>query len=148
MIYWCDDPDFLLDIDSLFLDQEGRQKIKIKNSRFHKNFLIIKIQGIDDISEAQKYINQILYINRDEIVLQEGEYLQCDLIGLDVFDVDTNKKYGKISKITQTGANDVYYIKNQENQELLIPAIKDVVKQVDLENRIMMIRPLDGLFDI
>ncbi len=164
MVYWCDDPEFLLNIKSLFLDREGKEKVDIRNSRFHKNFLIIKISGVDHISQTSNYIGKTLYINRDEIILQEGEYLQCDLIGLEVIDVDTKIKYGKITKITQTGANDVYHIQGlyhskvdcdgQVNdgelvhRELLIPAIKDVIKKVDLDNKIMLIKPLDGLFDI
>ncbi|MBP0979163.1 MAG: 16S rRNA processing protein RimM [Oscillospiraceae bacterium] len=151
VIYWCDDPEFLLDLDYFFLDKLGREKIEIQSSRLHKNFFIIKVKDIDDISQTKDFINKILYIKRDKILLKEGEYLQCDLIGLDVIDIDTNKNYGKIYKITQTGANDVYYIRNNidsENKEYLIPAIKDVIKSVDLENNLMKIRPLKGLFDI
>ena len=148
MIYWCDDPSFLTEIDYFFLDNKGKEKLEIKNSRLHKNFLIIKIKNIDDISEAQEYINKIIYISRDEVPMTDGEYFQCDLIDIDVVDIDSNQNYGKIYKIVKTGANDVYYIKDSEGKERLIPAIKDVIKSVDLENRVMTIKPLNGLFDI
>ncbi len=62
--------------------------------------------------------------------------------------MDSNENYGEICKITQTGANDVYYIKNNDGRERLIPAIKDVIKKVDLENNLMYIKPLNGLFDL
>ena len=148
MVYWCDDPDFLVDLDLFFLDEAGKENLAVERARFHKNFLIIKIKDVDDIDTAQKYINKVLYIDKEKIKLNDGEYLQCDLIGLTVLDVDSNENYGKIFKITQTGANDVYYIKNNDGRECLIPAIKDVIKKVDLENNLMYIKPLNGLFDL
>lgn len=148
MLYLCDAPEVLINIPYLFLDDEGKEKIKIQHSRIHKNFFIIKVEGIDDISQTANLINKILYIPRDKIKLNAGEYFQQDLIGVDVIDVDTNENYGKIFKITKTGANDVYYIMDENKKELLIPAIKDVIKKVDIESKVMLIKPLNGLFDI
>ena len=147
MIYWCDDPNILLNMSYFFLE-EGKRKIKIREPRLHKNFFIFKIDGIDDISQTNWFIGKNVYVLREEIPMSKGEYFQCDLIGLDVIDIDSETLYGKIFKITQTGANDVYHIKDENGKERLIPAIKDVIKDINLNNRIMLIKPLDGLFDI
>ena len=147
MLYWCDDPSFLKEVEYFFLDNKGKSFLNIKNSRLHKNFLILKIDGIDSIDEAQKMINKVLYINRDSINLDDGEYFQQDLLGMNVIDIDSNQDYGSIINISRAGFKDVYYIKDSNGRERLIPAIGDVIKEVDLKNNKMLIRPLEGLFD-
>ena len=79
--------------------------------------------------------------------MEEGTYFVQDLLGLEVFDADTGTRYGEISDVTQTGANDVYHIRGENGKEVLIPAIADVVLETDVENGRMVIRPLKGLFD-
>jgi 16S rRNA processing protein RimM len=148
IIPWCDDPYELSKEHEFYLDDEGRSKITITRARVHKNVIILEIDKIDNINMVDELINKIIYINRDHIKLLPGECLQSDLIGINVEDIDNGTKYGIIYKISQTGANDVYYIKSDDGKELLIPAIKDVVKHVDIENKIMLIKPLEGLLDL
>ena len=78
---------------------------------------------------------------------EEGVYFIQDLIGLEVLDVDTGKSYGKLTDVMQTGANDVYEVKDADGKTVLIPAIPDVVQETDLDGGVMRIRPLEGLFD-
>ena len=79
--------------------------------------------------------------------LEEGEYFIQDLIGLEVVDADTGESYGKLSDVSQTGANDVYHISKPGEKEKYIPAIKQVVIETDVDGGVMKIRPLKGLFD-
>ena len=85
-------------------------------------------------------------MHRDDLELDEGTYFIQDLIGLEVRDADSDKVYGKITDVMQTGANDVYVIKGDE-REYLVPAIADVIISTDVDEGFMTIRPLDGLFD-
>ena len=90
----------------------------------------------------------VLYMDRDDVELDDGCYFIQDLIGLRVVDADTGKEWGVIRDVLQTGANDVYSIWNaQEKKEYLAPAIPDVVLDTDIEAGVMTIRPLKGLFD-
>lgn len=144
---WCDSPDVLLDFNQLFLDEQGTTVLEIEKSRVQKNVIIFKIKNVETIEEARTYINKILYLDRENLPMQENEYFIQDLIGLSVNDVDTGICYGKIIEVSPTGANDVYHIQSPNGKILLIPAIKKVVIKTDIENQIMLIKPLEGLFD-
>ena len=113
-----------------------------------KNMAILKIEGVDDANEAQKLRNHVLYMDRADVELEEGSYFIADLIGLEVYDSASGERYGKLTDVTETGANDVYHITAEDGRELLIPAIPQVIDSIDLEEKVMKITPLDGLFDI
>lgn len=144
---WSDTPAFLLKFKTVYLDTNGNIKLQIERSRVQKNVVIMKIKGIDDIDKAKDYKGKVIYMNRDDAKLEKGSFFVQDLIGMTVIDADDQSKvYGKITKVNKTGANDVYYIQNGD-KEYLIPAIKQVVKETDIENDKMLITPLKGLFD-
>lgn len=142
---WCDSPKFFCKFNTLYL-LEGKKSINVK-SRPHKNIVIMKANDVDSIEEAEKFRGKILYMNRNDVTLDEGEYFIQDLIGLVVKDIDTNKIYGKITDVFQTGANDVYQIADENGKEYLIPVIDDVVINVMPEDGEILIRPLKGIFD-
>lgn len=142
---WCDTPDFLTEFDELCLDGEW---LEVESARVHKNIVILKLEGINTPEMAQKQVDKILYIDRDQVELPEGTYFVADLIGLKVIDADDREKvYGTLTDVTETGANDVYHIRFENGKTQLIPAIPQVVIETDIENGIMAIRPLEGLFD-
>ena len=142
---WCDTPDFLCEFDTLYY--KSGTPVNVERSRVQKNMVIMKIEGTDSVEEAQKLRNRVLYIDREDVELDEGCYFIQDLIGLTVIESKDGKVYGKLSDVSQTGANDVYHIKSEDGNEYLIPAIPDVIDSIDLENSIMKITALDGLFD-
>ena len=143
---WCDSPELLCEFDYLYLDPKGQKVLEVKNARVFKNMVIAKFEGYDTAEAAETLRNKVLYISRDDLELDEDTYFIKDLIGLKVVDKDTGREYGKIAEVFQTGANDVYSVKN-ENKEYLIPAIADVVYSTDIENGIMLITPLEGLIE-
>lgn len=143
---WCDSPDFLCEFDQLYFNK-GETPVTIVRARPHKNIVLMKIEGVDTPEDAQKLRGKILYMDREDVELEEGCYFVQDLIGLEVIDADDNTVYGKLSQVTATGANDVYHIKNGEN-EYLIPAIPDVIVKTDIENGQLIIRKMEGLFDL
>ena len=144
---WCDDPEMFCDMDTIYLDAKGTKAMELTGVRFAKNMPLLKLRGIDTVEEAAKLRDKIVYVHRDDIPMEEGEYLIQDLMGLQGVDADDGKVYGKLTQVSPTGANDVYHILFADGKERLIPAIPQVVLEVDLEGGVMKIRPLEGLFD-
>lgn len=142
---YCDSPELLCEFDRLFLGKSLKE-IYIQRSRVQKNMVICKIEGIDSPEQAEKLRNQMLYMHRDDLELDENTYFIQDLIGITVKDADTGEIYGTIDDVLQTGANDVYSIKNGD-KNYLVPAIADVVVDTDIDSEIMTIRVPEGLFD-
>lgn len=143
---WCDSPEFLCAFKKLYLDEKGQTFIEVK-SRPHKNITLAKIKGVDTIEEAERYRGKIIYINRNDICLDEGVNFVQDLIGLEVKDADSGKIYGKISDVLRTGANDVYEITDSENKKYLAPVIDEVIEKIDVDGGFVIIRPMKGIFD-
>lgn len=142
---WCDDPQLLCELDTLYY--KSGTPVEVEHARVAKNIVVMKIKGVDTANDAQKLRNRVLYLDRDDVELEEGAYFIQDLIGLAVKDADSGRVYGEITDVTQTGANDVYHIKAPDGKMYYIPAIKDVVKQTDIEGGVMLITVLEGLFD-
>ena len=143
---WCNEPEFICEFNKLY-SKDGKKEYEIERCRIQKNMAVMKIRGIDSVEEGQAVRNKILFMDRNDVELEEGYYFFQDLIGLGVIDSDNQKVYGKIAEVLQTGANDVYHIKNDDGKSYYIPAIPDVVDKVDLTDEKMFITPLEGLFD-
>ena len=141
---YTDSPELLGEFDRLFIGK-NHEETAVERSRVFKSTVIMKLEGVDTPEAAEKLRNKLLYMHRDDLELDEDTYFIQDLIGLEVRDADTDKVYGKITDVMQTGANDVYVVTG--DREYLVPAIADVVVSTDIDGGIMTIRPLDGLFD-
>ncbi|MBQ2392385.1 MAG: 16S rRNA processing protein RimM [Clostridia bacterium] len=141
---WCDSPEFLTKFKTLYTDKSGTS-IKV-SARSHKNMVIMKIDGVDTIELAERLRNTVIYIDRDDASLSDDEVFIQDIIGIEVYDADTNILLGKISDVSQTGANDVWHIE-KDGKEYLIPAIDEVVISVDVDAEKAVIRPIKGIFD-
>lgn len=144
---WCDSPDFAKGFRTVYLDNKGNNSVKVISCRPHGNIVLMKLEGIDSIDTAEKYRNTILFINRNDARLPEGTWFIDELIGCEVYDVDDNRYYGKISDISETGANDVWHITDNAGKEFLIPSVKEVVIDVDVAANVVKIRPMKGIFD-
>lgn len=144
--YYCDSADVLCDFNVLYLDK-GAKMVKITNSYPHKNIVVMKIEGVDSIEQAQQLTGKMLYLDRGDAELSEDMFFIQDMIGLTVKDCDTGEVYGKITDVYQNGAADVFSIKKEDGRELMFPNISEVVLSTDIEGGEMIIRPLKGLFD-
>jgi len=144
---WCDSLDTFCSLETLYLDENGTEKISVLRARPHKNIVILLLEGIDGPQKADTMRNKSLFLYREDIKLEDGDFFVQDLIGLTVLDADSKKNYGILTNVSPTGANDVYHIKSPEGKEYLIPAIKDVIISTDIEKSEMLIRPLRGIFD-
>lgn len=126
---------------------DGKQKIdlEIASVKFFKNMVILKFKGIDNINDVEKYRRaQILVTRENAVPLGEDEYFIADLIGLSAKS-DEGEDLGTITDVLQTGANDVYVLMTPQKEEILVPAIKDCIKEVDMEKGEMLIHLLPGL---
>ncbi|MEG0238276.1 MAG: ribosome maturation factor RimM [Clostridium sp.] len=122
---------------TVFVDGEERE---IQGVKFQKDRVILKIEGIESIDEAEKYKNKVLEVPRErEPELPEDEFYAKDLIGIHVYDT-TDKDLGEIYDIIETKNNDVYWIRKPK--ELLIPVLKDIVLDIDVDNEKIVIRPV------
>ena len=144
---WCDEPSFMKKFKKLYFDKKGEKQVKILACRPHGNVVIMKIDGVDTVEAAAALRNKILFMDRSDAKLPDGHYFIQDLIDCTVVDADEEKKYGVISDVSETGANDVWHITDDAGKEYLIPAIPSVVIDTDVVNGIIKIRPLRGIFD-
>ena len=127
----------------------GKEKmtLEIEGVKFFKQFVILKFKGFDNINDVERYKNKSRYVTRENAVrLRRNEYFIADLIDLSVFD-EEEKQIGILADVMQTGANDVYVINMTDGRELLLPAIKECILSVDMDERKMVIHILDGLLD-
>lgn len=142
---WCDTPQTLRPIRTLYWDAAGRQPVKVV-CRPHKTLVLVKAEGIDTVQDAAARRGQILYLDRRDVKLPAGVYFLRDLIGLHMVDEDTGEDYGILTGVSATGANDVYHL-DYHGREVLVPAIPPVIRAIDLDGGVMRIHPLEGLFD-
>lgn len=145
---WADSPDFLKQFKTLYYDAEGKSSVKVISTRPHGNIVLMKLEGIDTVEAASAMRNKRLYMRRADARLDDGVYFIEELIGCDVIDADDeSKQYGKISDVSETGANDVWHITDDGGKEYLIPAIPSVVIDTDVKENRVLIRPMKGIFD-
>lgn len=121
--------------------------LEVEGVKFFKQFAILKFKGIDNINDIEKYKGKSLLVDRKNAVrLQKDEYFVADMIGMDVY-TDEDVHFGTLKDVMETGANDVYIIQTADGKEVLIPAIKQCILKVDVENARMDIHLMKGLVD-
>lgn len=127
----------------------GKEQItlQIQGVKFFKQFVILKFKGIDNINDIEKYKGKSLFVTRENAVkLEKDEYFIADILGSTVEDED-GKFLGTLKDVIVTGANDVYVVENEEGKELLFPAIKECVLNVDVEQAKITVHIMPGLLD-
>ncbi|MCL2754252.1 MAG: ribosome maturation factor RimM [Oscillospiraceae bacterium] len=171
----CDSPEVLVEFaDCLHIGDEGSSKtppkpIDVTLTSIRSGFVVVKIEGIDDIGNAEVFVNQCLFVPREEWELPDDTWFIADLIGLKVIDADNPEiVYGHVTNILQDAPKDVYVIDTKfgtqgsralpddaqhangerSPRELLFPAIKEVLISTDTDAGVIKIRPLEGLFDL
>lgn len=140
-----DDPKRYDYLKEVWLDT-GKEmlQMEVQSVKYFKQFVIVKFKGIDRIEDVERYVKKALYVTRDNAVeLGEDENFIADLIGLKVIDEDGNN-LGTLTDVLATGANDVYVV-TEGDKEILLPAIKQCVLEVNLEEGFMKVHLLEGL---
>ena len=140
-----DDPLRFKKLKKVLLDTGREQlELEVQSVKFFKQFVIVKFKGIDNINDIEKYKGKGLFVSREDAVpLDEDEYYIADLIGMEVFTEDG--RFGVVKDVMETGANEVYIVDSDDHGEVLIPAIRQCVLDVNVEEKKMLVRLLDGL---
>lgn len=143
-----DDPKRFKRLKEVILVLPREQKtLEIEGVKFFKNMVILKFKGLDNLNDVEKFRQGTLHVERKNAVrLSKDEYFIADLIGLKVVG-EEDQILGELTDVLETGANDVYVITMTDGRELLLPAIKECILNVNMEERCMKIHILDGLLD-
>ena len=119
--------------------------MEVTSARAQKNLVILKFKGYDNINDIEKYRGMGLYVKKkDRVPLGKDEYFIADLIGCDVIS-DEKEELGKIGDVIKTGANDVYIIQKEGQKDILVPAIKECILDIDIEEKRIHVHLLEGL---
>lgn len=148
---YTDNLEAILKLKSIYLGNEisenesGKEMIKVKSIKIHKNMFIAMLENIDSMEKAEKLKDKYVFKELEKAEdLEEDEYYVKDLIGLNVY-LEDGEEFGIVKDVMNTGANDIYTISTKSHGEVLIPAIKDVVKKIDIENKKIYISLMEGL---
>lgn len=124
---------------------KSKNQYEIQEVKYHKDMVLIKFKGIDKIEDAEALRNAYLKVDRkDEPELEEGTYYIVDLLGLDVYS-DEGNLLGKVDDIYNTGSSDIYVVKNELGKQILLPGIPEVIKDVNLDEGIIVVHIIKGL---
>ena len=136
---FTDDINRFDDLEKVYVKTRKDEKLyKVENARYHKNMVLLKLEGINNPEDADLLRNTFLEIEReDAIPLKKGQYFIADLIGLEVY-TDEGNLLGKVEDIYNAGANDIYVVKDELGKQVLLPGIKEVIKEVKLDDRIIV----------
>ena len=147
-VYPTTDADRFLDLEYVLLDTgREKRKLEIENVKYFKNLVILKFRGIDNINDIEMYKKRDLWSPREEAQeLEEDEYYIADLIGMDVV-LEDGSKFGTLKDVMETGANDVYVVEQNGASQLLLPAIKDCIRDINMEQMVMTVYLMPRLRD-
>lgn len=141
-----DDPKRFKKLKKVLLDTgKGMRELEVVQVKFFKNLVILKFRGCDKIEDVMGFKGRELYVTRENAVkLKKNEYFVADLIGMKVF-LEDGSYLGTLDDVLQTGANDVYEVHMEDGREVLIPAIRQCILDVDIEEEKMTVHLLEGL---
>ena len=131
--------------ERVFLSKDGKDERRIESCKPYKGFVYLKLSGIKTPEEADLFRGKYLYVDRDDIQLDDDEVFIADLIGLDVIDANNGKVYGKIKDVVNYGRYDTYII-TKDKKEYMLPAVDEFIDRIDLSSG-LYITPIEGLFD-
>lgn len=139
-----DYPEFFEEISGVYTD-DGTY-LKITGVKYHKAAVILKLKGINTIEEAEAMRQKVLYVPKSTFDdLPEGTYLVADIIGLEV--KDENMSYGTVTDVFQTGSNDVYTVAAKGKSPIYVPALKSVIKEINIQEGYILVDMPEGLLD-
>ncbi|HIW70370.1 MAG TPA: ribosome maturation factor RimM [Candidatus Limosilactobacillus merdipullorum] len=131
----------------LFIEKDDgqHQEVEVESARPHKQFMLIKLKGYDNINDVLQFTKKKLQVSEDQQDdLPQGQYYYRQIVGLDV-KTTNGQLLGQIKEIMPTGANDVWVVVRPNKEDLLLPAIPDVIKEVNLDDGLVIVELMEGL---
>ena len=143
---WVNDVTRFDDLKKVYIKiRKELKELEIEEVKYHKNQVLLKFKGVETVEQAEILRNAIIEIDRkDAIPLEEGEYFIADLLESEVY-TDEGEKLGILEDIFNTGSNDIYVVKNELGKSILLPRIKEVFKEIDVENKKIIVHLIEGL---
>ena len=143
---WCNSAEDFTALKSLYIKNKNEfEKYSVIKASVFKQFVILELKEIDDMDKAIALKNTVLYADRDNFTLEDGEYFLTDIIGLSVIDFESGKIYGKVSDIINRGASDIYVV-DTPNGERMVPAVDEFIVEINI-NEGVKVRTIEGLLD-
>ena len=136
--------DDILRFDNLKKVYIKEKQYEIESVKYHKDMVLIKFKDINKIEDAENLINAYIEIDRKDGNLEEGAYYIVDLLESKII-TDTGTILGNLVDIYNTGSNDIYVVKDELGKQILLPAIKEVIKEIDIENKKIIVHLIKGL---
>lgn len=134
------------DLETVHIENEDEQ-FNIEKVWYKQNHVMVKFKGYDNINDVNKFKDRLVLINKEDAIdLPENTFFIYDIIGLNVYNME-GEEIGRVKNVLQPGSNDVYVVKGKGKKDILIPAIKDVVKEVNLEEGKIIIDPIEGMIE-
>ena len=146
VVPFTDDIKRFENLKNIYIDYKGELiLVNIEEVSYSKSNVLLKFKEFPDINMVEKFKNCYLKIKREDAVkLPKDTYFIVDLIGLEVYSED-GKILGKVEDVFRTGSNDVYVVKDDMGKQILLPAIKDVIKKIDIDNKKILVNLIKGL---
>ena len=121
------------------------KELQVEEVKYHKNMVLVKFKGIDKVEDAELLRNFYLEVDRENAIeLEEGEYFIADLLGMNVL-TEEEELLGKLEDIFNAGSSDIYVVKTEEGKQILLPAISEVIKEINLKENKIIVHLLEGL---
>lgn len=142
---WCDSAAFLSRVKTLYFDG-GKTDAGLLSARVHKTLLLVRLEGVESATAGDLLRGRVLYLNRADVRLPKNRFFVEDLLGLSVEDAATGAVYGTLLEVLQTGANNVYRIRNDAGEDFYFPAVDAMIEKTDIDGGRLFVRPIPGIF--
>ena len=142
----CDGAAFLAKFKRLFVTAQGGGECRVLGVRAQGNAILLRLEGVCDMDAARALVGRTYYFAKADARLPKGRFFIDDLLGCEVIDADTAHVYGTLTAIDHPAAQDIYTVTDAEGGTHMLPAVPEFVKQLDPDNRRILVTPIEGMF--
>ncbi len=141
-----DSLDRFFDLEKVYIGEE-KEVALIKEVKVHKGLALLRFKDLENINDVERFKDHYIYVDDlNKVKLEKDHYFISDLIDCKVI-LEDGSEVGNVSDVLQGGANDVYVITNKDKKEFLIPAVFEFIKKVDIQNKVIVIDPIEGMIE-